>query len=47
MTDDGRIANDLKIEPEDLNKAMQFIRTLSSGAVMSMLPIRCRVIDLE
>ncbi|WP_305462390.1 SDR family NAD(P)-dependent oxidoreductase [Photobacterium leiognathi] len=47
MTDDGRIANDLKIEPEDLNKAMQFIRTLSSGAAMPMLSIRCRVIDLE
>ncbi|PQJ62877.1 SDR family NAD(P)-dependent oxidoreductase [Photobacterium angustum] len=47
MTNDGRISNELKIEPEDLNKAMQFIRTLSSGAAMSMLSIRCRAIDLE
>ncbi|QDO83680.1 SDR family oxidoreductase [Shewanella psychropiezotolerans] len=47
MTNDGRIANDLKIEPQDLIKAIDFVRSLSSGASMPTLPIRCKVIDLE
>ena len=47
MTNDGRIDNALKIETEDITKAMDFIRQLSSGAAMSVLPIRCKVIDLE
>ncbi|NRF13142.1 SDR family NAD(P)-dependent oxidoreductase [Vibrio coralliilyticus] len=47
MTNDGRIKNELKIEPEDLAKAIDFARSLSTGAAMSILPIRCKVIDLE
>lgn len=47
MTNDGRINNSLKIEPQDLAKAIDFIRSLSSGSAMPTLPIRCKVIDLE
>ncbi|WP_341660099.1 SDR family NAD(P)-dependent oxidoreductase [Vibrio sp.] len=47
MTNDGRIDNSLKIETTDITKAMDFIRQLSSGASMSVLPIRCKVIDME
>ncbi|MBF4391762.1 SDR family NAD(P)-dependent oxidoreductase, partial [Vibrio anguillarum] len=32
MTNDGRIANRLKIEKQDLTKALSFIRSLSPGA---------------
>ncbi|MCR9572189.1 SDR family NAD(P)-dependent oxidoreductase [Vibrio alginolyticus] len=47
MTDDGRIDNNLKIDPADLHKAISFFRSLSSGASMPILPIRCAVIDSE
>ncbi|NRB65990.1 MAG: SDR family NAD(P)-dependent oxidoreductase [Vibrio sp.] len=47
MTNDGRIKNELKIQPQDLAKAIDFARSLSTGAAMSILPIRCKVIDLE
>ncbi|CAM3069311.1 SDR family NAD(P)-dependent oxidoreductase [Vibrio neptunius] len=47
MTNDGRIKNELKIQPQDLSKAIDFARSLSTGAAMSVLPIRCKVIDLE
>ncbi|MBF4246711.1 SDR family NAD(P)-dependent oxidoreductase [Vibrio anguillarum] len=47
MTNDGRIANRLKIEKQDLAKALSFIRSLSPGAAVSTLSIRCSVIDLE
>ncbi len=47
MTNDGRISNELKIETEDLTKAIDFVRSLSSGASISTFPIRCKVIDLE
>ncbi|TFH89737.1 SDR family NAD(P)-dependent oxidoreductase [Vibrio ouci] len=47
MTNDGRIDNNLKIETQDLAKALQFIRSLSAGAAVSTLSIRCSVIDLE
>ncbi|EOX1298674.1 SDR family NAD(P)-dependent oxidoreductase, partial [Vibrio cholerae] len=47
MTNDGRIANRLKIEKQDLAKALSFIRSLSPGATVSTLSIRCSVIDLE
>lgn len=47
MTNDGRIDNKLKINVEDLSKALGFINNLSSGANVSSLTIRCGVIDLE
>ncbi|QUM89464.1 SDR family NAD(P)-dependent oxidoreductase [Moritella sp. 36] len=47
MTNDGRIMNDLKIETQDLTKAIDFIRSLSPSATMSTLSIRCKTIDLE
>ncbi|TKF93855.1 short-chain dehydrogenase, partial [Vibrio sp. F13] len=47
MTNDGRIDNKLKIETQDLTKALDFIRSLSSAAAVSTLSIRCRIIDLE
>jgi 3-oxoacyl-[acyl-carrier protein] reductase len=47
MTNDGRIDNNLKIETQDLAKALSFIRSLSPGAAVSTLSIRCSVIDLE
>ncbi len=47
MTNDGRINNNLKIETQDLTKALDFIRGLSASAAVSMLSIRCKVIDLE
>ncbi|MEZ9796126.1 SDR family NAD(P)-dependent oxidoreductase [Vibrio cyclitrophicus] len=47
MTNDGRIDNKLKIETQDLTKALDFIRSLSSAATVSTLSIRCRIIDLE
>ncbi|MGU3812792.1 SDR family NAD(P)-dependent oxidoreductase [Vibrio diabolicus] len=47
MTNDGRIDNNLKIDPMDLHKAISFFRSLSSGASMPILPIRCAVIDSE
>lgn len=47
MTNDGRIANNLKIDPQDLRNAIDFVRQLSPAASMSVLPIRCKVIDLE
>ncbi|EJE8516377.1 SDR family NAD(P)-dependent oxidoreductase [Vibrio parahaemolyticus] len=47
MTNDGRIDNKLKIETQDLVKALSFIRSLSPGAAVSTLSIRCGVIDLE
>lgn len=47
MTNDGRIDNAEKIEIDDLSKAVDFVMNLSSGAAMAMLPIRCKVIDLE
>ncbi|WP_104023697.1 SDR family NAD(P)-dependent oxidoreductase [Vibrio hyugaensis] len=47
MTNDGRIDNKLKINAEDLTKALEFIQSLSPGAAVSSLTIRCRVIDLE
>ncbi|MCG7499576.1 SDR family NAD(P)-dependent oxidoreductase [Vibrio sp. Of7-15] len=47
MTNDGRIDNSLKIEPQDLAKSIDFIRSLSAGSAMPTLPIRCKVIDLE
>ncbi|GLR74499.1 SDR family NAD(P)-dependent oxidoreductase [Aliivibrio sifiae] len=47
MTNDGRILNALKIETQDLTKAIDFIRSLSPSASMSTLSIRCKTIDLE
>ncbi|GLQ72615.1 SDR family NAD(P)-dependent oxidoreductase [Vibrio penaeicida] len=47
MTNDGRIDNSEKIEIDDLSKAVDFVMNLSSGAAMAVLPIRCKVIDLE
>ncbi|MFC5044373.1 SDR family NAD(P)-dependent oxidoreductase [Aquimarina hainanensis] len=47
MTNDGRISNDLKIETNDLASAIHFVRTLSTGASMPIVPLRCKVIDLE
>ncbi|AZL84760.1 SDR family NAD(P)-dependent oxidoreductase [Aliivibrio salmonicida] len=47
MTNDGRIMNNLKIETQDLTKAIDFIRNLSPSASMSTLSIRCKTIDLE
>ncbi|SEB35016.1 3-oxoacyl-[acyl-carrier protein] reductase [Tenacibaculum sp. MAR_2009_124] len=47
MTNDGRISNELKIETLDLTKAIDFVRSLSSGASISKFPIRCKLIDLE
>ena len=47
MTNDGRIDNKLKIETQDLAKALSFVRSLSSGAAVNTLSIRCSVIDLE
>ena len=47
MTNDGRILNELKIETQDLARAIDFVRSLSSGTSMSIFPIRCKVIDLE
>ncbi|WP_375322466.1 SDR family NAD(P)-dependent oxidoreductase [Aliivibrio logei] len=47
MTNDGRIMNNLKIETQDLTKAIDFIRSLSPSASMSTLSIRCKTIDLE
>ncbi|ARD23290.1 SDR family NAD(P)-dependent oxidoreductase [Shewanella japonica] len=47
MTNDGRIDNKFKIETQDLAKAIRFIRSLSPGATISSLSIRCRIIDLE
>lgn len=47
MTNDGRIENHLKIETQDVAKALNFIRSLSSGAAISVLPIRCKTIDLD
>ncbi|SMY34873.1 SDR family NAD(P)-dependent oxidoreductase [Photobacterium andalusiense] len=47
MTNDGRIDNNLKIDTEDLAKALDFIRSLSSGAAINTLTIRCKVMDLE
>ncbi|SMY33955.1 putative oxidoreductase [Photobacterium malacitanum] len=47
MTNDGRIDNNLKIDTEDLAKALDFIRSLSSAAAINTLAIRCKVIDLE
>ncbi|PSU82348.1 SDR family NAD(P)-dependent oxidoreductase [Photobacterium phosphoreum] len=47
MTNYGRIMNDLKIETQDLTKAIDFVRSLSSCAAMPTLPIRCKTIDLE
>ncbi|MEZ8822620.1 SDR family NAD(P)-dependent oxidoreductase [Vibrio sp. 10N.222.54.A1] len=47
MTNDGRIDNKFKIETQDLAKALRFIRSLSPGAAVSTLSIRCRIIDLE
>ncbi|SKA54861.1 short chain dehydrogenase [Enterovibrio nigricans DSM 22720] len=47
MTNDGRIQNDLKIETQDLTKALNFIRSLSPSAAVSTLSIRCKTIDLE
>ena len=45
MTNDGRIDNTLKIDTGDLVKAVDFARSLSPGAAMSVLPIRCKVMD--
>ncbi|USR97128.1 SDR family NAD(P)-dependent oxidoreductase [Aliivibrio fischeri] len=47
MTDDGRVDNNLKIETQDLTKCFEFVRDLSSNAKISILPIRCKVMDLE
>ena len=47
MTDDGRIDNQLKIETKDITKAIDFVRSLSSGSAISVIPIRCKIIDLE
>ncbi|WP_050917634.1 SDR family NAD(P)-dependent oxidoreductase [Vibrio campbellii] len=47
MTNDGRIENKLKIETQDLAKALSFVRSLSPGAAVNTLSIRCSVIDLE
>lgn len=47
MTNDGRIDNNLKIETQDLAKALDFIQSLSPGAAVNTLSIRCSVIDLE
>lgn len=47
MTNDGRIDNNLKIETQDLAKALDFIQSLSPGAAVDTLSIRCSVIDLE
>ncbi|HHP0480855.1 TPA: SDR family NAD(P)-dependent oxidoreductase [Vibrio campbellii] len=47
MTNDGRIDNKLKIETQDLAKALSFVRSLSPGAAVNTLSIRCSVIDLE
>lgn len=45
MTNDGRIDNTLKIDTDDLVKAVDFARSLSPGAAMSVFPIRCKVMD--
>ena len=37
--------NTLKIDTGDLVKAVDFARSLSPGAAMSVLPIRCKVMD--
>ncbi|MHA7229390.1 SDR family NAD(P)-dependent oxidoreductase [Vibrio campbellii] len=47
MTNDGRIDNKLKIETQNLAKALSFVRSLSPGAAVNTLSIRCSVIDLE
>lgn len=47
MTNDGRVDNKLKIETQDLAKALSFVRSLSLGAAVNTLSIRCSVIDLE
>ncbi|PKG39720.1 SDR family NAD(P)-dependent oxidoreductase [Psychromonas sp. Urea-02u-13] len=47
MTNDGRIMNNLKIETQDLTKAIDFIRSLSLCASLPTLSIRCKTIDLE
>ena len=47
MTNDGRIDNNLKIDTEDLAKALDFIRSLSSAAAINSLAIRCKIMDLE
>lgn len=47
MTNDGRIDNKLKIETKDLATALNFIRSLSPGAAVNRLSIRCIQIDLE
>ncbi|GAJ73393.1 3-oxoacyl-[acyl-carrier protein] reductase [Vibrio sp. JCM 18904] len=47
MTNDGRIDNNLKIETEDIAKALGFVRGLSTGATISTIEIRCIIMDLE
>lgn len=47
MTNDGRIDNNLKIDTEDLAKALDFIRSLSSAAAINSLAICCKIMDLE
>ncbi|ASI90809.1 SDR family NAD(P)-dependent oxidoreductase [Vibrio mediterranei] len=47
MTNDGRIDRKLKIETQDLANAISFIQSLSPGAAVNTLSIRCSVIDLE
>ncbi|EHR5764779.1 MULTISPECIES: SDR family NAD(P)-dependent oxidoreductase [Vibrio diabolicus subgroup] len=47
MTNDGRIDNNLKIDPDDLHKAISFFRCLSPGASIPIFPIRCAIIDSE
>ncbi|CZF77535.1 Sorbitol dehydrogenase [Grimontia celer] len=47
MTDDGRIDKMLKIQQEDIVKAVDYIMSLSPGCAVPLQKIACKVIDLE
>lgn len=47
MTNDGRIENHLKIDPNDIVKTIELVQTLSPAASIPVIPIRCKAIELE
>ncbi|MCL9781930.1 SDR family oxidoreductase [Vibrio sp. S4M6] len=47
MTNDGRLNNGDKIDTQDIVNAIQYIQSLSNAASSPVLPIHCKVIDLE
>ncbi|MCL1123426.1 SDR family NAD(P)-dependent oxidoreductase [Shewanella surugensis] len=47
MTNDGRIDNEAKIQPDDIVKAVDFALSLSPNALLPQMTILCRPIELE